>query len=642
MKFNPLGKNLLAIGLGLTFVVLLEFTLFLFNVTPLAKQDPFVGFAGTSPLFVEESSGSFVVNPAKSAYFNTPQSFSMPKPAGVFRIVVLGGSTTYGRPYLNQTSFGAWMEKLIEQYAENVDVEVINAGGISYASYRVRRLMEEMATYDPDLFVVYSGHNEFLEARTFSALREESDGLRQVRALAHRSRIYSSLARALGKVAAPASGPTTLGDKVEATLERIGGVELYHRDPPFRAGVIRQYRHEVVAMARFCKSLKIPLVLATLPVNLSGVSPFKSEHSPRLDAEALVDWQAAFDRGLAALDKSLPQLALTALIEAEAIDSVFAELHYRKGQAYWQLGQAHLAYQSFDRARQEDIVPLRALNEFNDILRSVAAAESVPIADVEETFIKISPGNIPGGNLFVDHVHPTIEGQQLVAWIVLNATTGAGLLPLDAATWQKVMPQARELLRQELVAIPEGYKAQGLWSVGRLFFWAGKYPEAYTALRQAWQTIKDQPEMARQLGELELVRGDVDAALFYLDAAERLAPGNLKVTLARAAALNRAGRPAEALTLLQGLTVPDSEAAAGLYHLMGETLLLLSRPTEAAESYLRAVDAAPQVAAYRLALAEAYKRAGDADQSGNAYLGYLEHLPNRALALPLDQWSRLP
>jgi len=642
MRLKFINRNLVALFFGLLLIVLIECAMALFQVLPLAEQDPFVGFSETSPLFVEESSGNFIVNPAKSAYFNTPQSFSMPKPVGVFRIVVFGGSTTYGRPYRHQTSFGAWLERLIEHYSANVNVEVINAGGISYASYRVRRLMTEMSAYDPDLFIVYTGHNEFLEARTFAALREQPEVIRKLRSFAHHSRLYSSLARILGKVASPGDRLTTFGDKVDATLERIGGPELYHRDPSFRQGVIRQYQHEIEAMVRFCQKREIPLILSTLPVNLSGIAPFKSEHAAGLDSAALMAWQTAFESGLAALADKRPQQALNAFAEADALDSGYAELHYRKGQAYWQLGQAHQAYLSFDRARQEDIVPLRALNEFNTLLRSVAAAEQVALADVEKTFLKISPGNIPGENLFVDHVHPSLEGQQLVAWIILNAATDAGLLPLDAATWQKVMPQAREFLRQGLTAVPEDYKAQGLWSVGRLFFWAGKYSEAYVALRQAWQTIKDQAEMARQLGELELVRGDIAAALFYLNAAERLAPGDLKVALARAAALNRVGRSDEALSLLQTLTLPDNDQAAGVYHLMGETLLLLDRPAEAATNYRRAVETAPQVAAYRLALAEAYKDAGNAAAAESAYRGYLEQLPNRAVAVPIEQWQRQP
>lgn len=642
MTLKAQGKNFLALGMGLLLLLLLEGILALCRVEPIAAQDPFVGFAGSSPLFVEDRPGHFALNPARSTYFNAPQGFAMPKPAGTFRIVVLGGSTTYGRPYLHRTSFGAWMEKLIERYAGEGDVEVINAGGISYASYRVRRLMDELADYQPDLFVVYSGHNEFLEARTFAELRNEPEGLRRIRGLAHHSRLYSLLARSLGKVAGPGAGPTQLGDEITATLERIGGAELYHRDAKFREGVIRQYRHEVESMVRFCRERDIPLVLATLPVNLSGISPFKSEHAAGLDGEALSRWQSAYDRGLAALADNQPQQALGALAEAEALDAGYAELHFRKGQAYAQLGDAQQAYQSFDRARQEDIVPLRAINEFNEALRAVADREQVALADVEKFYLRISPDGIPGNNLFADHVHPTIEGQQLVAWVILNAATTANLVPLDASAWQKAMPLAREYLRLELSAIPERYQAMGLWGVGRLYFWAGKYPEAYVALRQAWLSVRDIPELARQLGELELVRGDAAAALGYLDAAERLAPGDLKVVLARASALNRLGRAGSALTLLHDLKVPENEQAAGVYHVMGETLLQLGRTAEAIDQYRRAIAVAPDVTAYRLTLAEAYKRFGDVEAARAAYDDYLVRLPNPALATPIGNWLERP
>lgn len=638
MTFKSLTQNFFAVACGLLLLLVIELSLWLGNVTPLAEQDPFVGFSGTSSLFIEETPGQFVVNPVKAAYFNTAQSFSLPKPAGTFRIVVLGGSTTYGRPYRQQTSFGAWLKKLIEHSVPNMKVEVLNAGGISYASYRVRRLMTEMAEYDPDLFVVYSGHNEFLEARTFADLRKEPPVLNWLRGQAQRSRIYTLLATALGKAGQKIAVKTNLGETVDATLERIGGPELYHRDAAFRAGVIRQYRYEIGEMIAFCQQKKIPLILATLPVNLASLSPFKSQHSERLTAADLKQWQAAFERGREALNQGQPQTALEAFASAEALDSVYAELYYLKGQAYLALGENILAYQAFDRARQEDIVPLRALNEINASVRELAAEARVPVADVEKMFLRVSPDHIPGATLFVDHVHPTIEGQQLVAWSVLNAATKAELVPLTASRWQQLMPEARELLRRELLNIPEMYQAQGLWSVGRLFFWAGKYPEAYTPLRQAWQSIKNEPELARQLGELELVRGDIAAALTTLDAAEKLAPQDFKITLAKAAALNRSGRADEALAALQKVTLPTNDKAAGVYHLRGETLMLLQRPLEAAENYRLATETAPAVANYWLAMAQAYKAASELEQAGSAYRGYLERLPNPAVATPLAQW----
>lgn len=647
MKMHVMKNNLLAVGCGILLIILLEVILLFAGVRPLADEDRFVGFSGSTPLFLPvhdltRNSRIYSVNPAKRIYFNATESFEMPKPPGVFRIVVFGGSTTYGRPYTRQSAFGAWMGRLLEQYGSAGTVEVINCGGISYASYRVRRLMEEMAAYDPDLFVVYSGHNEFLEARTFAALRDEPESLRNIRQHAQKSRIYSVLARLLGKTAGISSGPTVLGDNVEATIERIGGPELYHRDAEFRAGVIRQYRHEIVSMSTFCKERKIPLILSTLPVNLSGISPFKSEHGRQLDGDAVREWYATFRRGLAAQAVGNQRLALDAFAKAEAIDDGYAELHYRKGQVLEQLGDFTQAYRAYDRARQEDIVPLRALDEFNQIVRSIAAIEGIPLADTERMFLRVSPGGITGANLFVDHVHPSIEGHQLVAWVILDAAARAGLVPLDVAAWQQVMPQAREYLREELTKIPARYQAEGLRSVGRLYFWAGKYPEAYAALRKAWQTIKDQPETARQLGELEIMRGDIPAALSYLDAAERLSPGDRKVALARASALNRSGRSEEALVLLRKIEIPDNDQAAGVYHVLGETLWLLGRPVEAAESYRKAVAVAPQVASYRLFLADSLKRASENEAARNAYREYLALLPNPAEAVPVETWLRQP
>ncbi len=607
------------------------------GVEPLADEDPFVGFAGTSPLFIEESPGHYELNPVKASYFNAPQSFVNPKPSGVFRIVVLGGSTTYGRPYLQNTSFGAWLEKLIEQYSVNTEIEVINAGGISYASYRVRKLMQELVAYEPDLFVLYSGHNEFLEARTFANLREEQQEIRLVRRLVHHSRLYSVLARLLSS-----AGRVTLGEDVAATLEQIGGPELYHRDPEFRAGVIRQYEYEIGEMVRLCKARSIPLVLATLPVNLSGISPFKSQHAAQLDRDSLKRWESLFAQGEAALERGEAELALSAFAQAETIDDGYALLHYRKGQAYEQTDNLTKAYESFDRARQEDIVPLRALNEFNQALRSTATSAGVPLADVEKFYLRVSSGRVPGNNLFVDHVHPSIEGQQLIAWVVLNAATNADLLPLDASTWQQSMTEARDFLRRELDAIPERYQAKGHGGVGRLYFWAGKYPEAYVSLLHAWENIKDNPEMARQLGQLELVRGDAEQALVYLDAAERLEPGNSNVIMARAAALSLSGRAEEALELLLRSEAPKGDKAAGFNYTLGQIMMKLARPAAAVGYFDQAVSGAPMVATYRLKLAEAQKRTGRQQDAQATYRDYLALLENPETVVSPEQWLELP
>ncbi len=548
-RLRGVARNLGALALGIGLVALIEGVLFVAGVSPLAEEDPFVGFEGSLPLFVESpgGSGAYSLNPAKGQYFN-PQGFRMPKPEGTFRIISFGGSTTYGRPYLDMTSFPAWTAAILSRADGNLAYESVNAGGISYASYRVRRLAQELARFSPDLYVVYSGHNEFLESRTFEDIREEHPGMRRLRGLLHRSRLYSLLYRGFRKVRGASSrtkGPA-LKTEVHAMLEEIGGPELYHRDEAFRRGVIRQYRRNIEAIVRIARSRGIPLVLCTLPSNLSGVSPFKSEHRPGLEGDGLAAWERAFGEAVAAFEAGLPGQALARIAEAEEADDRYALLHYLKGLCLQALGRHGEALEAFVRAKEEDIIPLRALEAFNDILREVARSEGVPLADVEDRFRRASPEGISGPPLFVDHVHPDIRWQQEIALVIVDTAVGAGLVPLPQERWEVERPAAEAFLARRLAALPPRYRAMGIWGVGRLFHWAGKYPEAYAALSEAWRTVRDVPDIPYLLGDLESRRGNIPAALGYFGEAARLDPGDGRALGALAWAQMRSGLESEA------------------------------------------------------------------------------------------------
>ncbi len=489
VRLSRFGKNLLAVAVGVLLVLATEVVLSVVGVGRLADEDPFVGFAGSSPLFVPVPGGGgtgYHLNPAKARYFN-PQTFRVPKADGTFRIFSFGGSTTYGRPYIDQTSFSAWLGKLLSFHDPGRTYESINAGGISYASYRVVRLMDELTRFQPDLYVVYSGHNEFLEARTFKDLRDEPPALRTARAVLHRSRIYSLLYRGiLPLVRTDASRERTiLGEEVSATLEQIGGPDLYRRDPVFREGVVRQYRYNLERMVRLCRERGIPLVLCTTPSNLSGVSPFKSEPRPGITPSRHQEWERRCGEGRVFLEAGQPDRALESLSQAEEIDDRYAMLHFLKGKALQQLGRHEEAYRAYVRAKEEDIVPLRSLEAFNQAVRAVSRAEGVVLADVAARFEAESPGGIPGPALFVDHVHPTLKGQQLIAWVVATAIADAGLAPVTPDAWRAGKAGAMRMLSTGYDRISSRYRSMGLWGVGRVFHWAGKYPEAYDALLRA-------------------------------------------------------------------------------------------------------------------------------------------------------------
>jgi tetratricopeptide (TPR) repeat protein len=570
----------------------------------------------------EEDKGSvtYHLNPVKERHFNR-QSFVMPKPSQTYRVFAFGGSTTYGNPYIGRTAFVAWFKQLIENFGLPMSYESVNAGGISYASYRVARLVEEMAEFSPDLYLVYSGHNEFLEARTFGDIRDQAAWLRNARAVLQRSRIYTLIAD-LARRMQPLREVhrAQLSAEVEATLEEVGGPELYHRDAAFRDGVIRQYEHSLRRMARFSKARRIPLVLCTVPSNLSGVSPFKSEHRVDLGERDLMSWESDFIRARAAVRRGDFLEALRALQEAEALDDQYALLHFEKGKVLSALGRNAEAFASFSRARDEDIVPLRAIGVFNDIVRRVAEEEGVVLADVEAFFIRVAEHGIPGNDLFVDHVHPSIEGQQMVAWVIVDAATKAGIVPLSADTWQQSMPAARAYLAQRSAEIPERYRSMGEWGVGRLFFWAGKYMEAEPALARAWLTVRDVKEIPKQLAQIALLRGDAKGAMHLIEEARRIDPRDEDLLLVQANAQIMLGEPGKAMAALEEI---HTVRPAGVHHAKGLALEALGRGQEAGTEYLRAVELAPEVPSLRLALANNLVRAGNKVRAEEEFVQYL-------------------
>jgi hypothetical protein len=55
-----------------------------------------------------------------------------------------------------------------------------------------------------------------------------------------------------------------------------------------------------------------------------------------------------------------------------------------------------------------------------EIIVSVGHRKGTSVIDVQGLFEDRSPGKIPGNELLIDHVHPTIQGHQLIADAILR------------------------------------------------------------------------------------------------------------------------------------------------------------------------------------------------------------------------------
>ena len=167
----PLG----AILVGLSPFVALESALRVFDVgSSCGQEDPFSGFSATRPLFeLDEDDDVYRTARPRQKFFGR-QEFTRHKPERTFRVFGLGGSTVRGRPYETDTSFLKWLEIELNGRDTSRCYETVNCGGLSYASYRVARILDEILHYDPDIIVIATGHNEFLEDRTYNSLKNRS------------------------------------------------------------------------------------------------------------------------------------------------------------------------------------------------------------------------------------------------------------------------------------------------------------------------------------------------------------------------------------------------------------------------------------------------------------------------------------
>ncbi len=169
------------------------------------------------------------------------ESFTQTKSANTLRAFCVGGSTTYGRPYSPRTSFCSWLEDFLNYVDREHQWEVINAGGVSYASYRIALLMEELIQYKPELVVVYTGHNEFLERRTYSKILRLPMVLRNLGTLASKLRIYSLLNNIIGYWTSGKGKAGTvheLSKEVNPILDLSVGPHDYKRDEEQKKDIV--------------------------------------------------------------------------------------------------------------------------------------------------------------------------------------------------------------------------------------------------------------------------------------------------------------------------------------------------------------------------------------------------------------------
>ncbi len=470
-----LGFRVGAILVGILPFVLLEAGLRVLDLgKPIRPADSLSGFNRQFPLF-EQVGDVYRTARMREPLFG-PQEFAVAKPTNGFRVFCFGGSTVHGHPYLNDTAFPKWLELELAATDPSRCVEVVNCGGVSYASYRLAPIVREVLHHQPDLIVLAMGHNDFLEDRTYHTFKARSgfhrwieDQALSLRTLACARQFIEWLRGDIPGTQRPESEGEPPSPEVNPRLDdSLAGYASYHRDDAWHRQVVSQFEDTTRAMIADCRAAEVPVMLVTLGSNLRDCPPFKSEHKAGLTPEAESRWQAAFDAAGDAEEKDL-NAALGLYRKAEAIDDQHALLAYRLARCLDQLGQTDRAREYYLRAKDQDICPLRMLDRIYQIQFTIAAETKTPLVDARKLLEALSPDELPGSDFYLDHVHPAIGGHQRIARAIAEKIHEARLLP-GAVPW--TAEARRAAYHRHFQRLPLSYFPNGRRRVEWLENWA--------------------------------------------------------------------------------------------------------------------------------------------------------------------------
>ncbi|QEG40618.1 SGNH/GDSL hydrolase family protein [Roseimaritima ulvae] len=425
-RFRKLAFRSAAVALGLVPFVLLEVALrqlpapreLVATPPPAESQpgavpveaydpDPLVDLHQLRPLFTLSDSADVWEIPTSRRNFFQPAQFARHKPANGRRIFVVGGSTVQGRPYSTETAFAELLRVQCQTAWPQFEWEIVNCGGVSYAAYRVAAIVDEVLQHEPDAVVVYTGHNEFLEARTYAVQRRIPPSLAPWLAAGCRLRIVQWPATWLRS---PPPQRSVLGGEVDAVLDHPGGLELFEREPEFRTCVIDHFQLSLCRIAEACRAAEVPLVFCVPASDVLSVPPFKSAPPSAEEAPAAVAQQVQQSWRQATDPQRSSEQRVEACRQVLKLDPLHAGAAYMWGRQLWQREDYDEAATWLLVARDRDVCPLRATSEIEARVRQAAERYGTMLVDVPGSFASPQQSSICQVRRFVDHVHPRIDG----------------------------------------------------------------------------------------------------------------------------------------------------------------------------------------------------------------------------------------
>jgi tetratricopeptide (TPR) repeat protein len=386
-------RILLAVLAPVVFLLLLEGVLALTGLVPSGRLLQRVEHEGEVYWTSNARYGRIAFN-RQSAPMPPDLWLSDEKPEGVRRVVVIGESAAQGFP-LGDFNLARVTEAYWNRLVPDDPVEFIDLTMTGVNSHHLLQFVKESTRLQPDLIIVYAGHNEAIGPYgPASMLGRWSDSVAVIRAtIALRQTRLGQLMQAA------VDGWGAAFKESEPEIWRGLGTFAQSTIAPDDARLQTMEQHvyrNLRTMIRFAAGrIKTPMLIAAPAANLNDWPPLASEEPILSDADALRAWR-----------------------EGEAVPS--ADQAYRLAGILQRRGEDDAAWSMYRRARDLDTYRFRADSRvINAIARATAGfpAGMVTFINADESMRAGRSLEASDRDYFLEHVHLTFAGRVELARI---------------------------------------------------------------------------------------------------------------------------------------------------------------------------------------------------------------------------------
>ncbi|MDZ7289182.1 MAG: tetratricopeptide repeat protein [candidate division KSB1 bacterium] len=344
----------------------------------------------------------------------TEQTFAKEKSPKTYRIFCLGESTTYGFPYPPNINFPVFLKQRLQTLFPDRHFEVINVGMTAINSYAVADFVKELVHYQPDLFLLYMGHNEFYGALGSASTEGwgRSRTLIRLNLTLQRFKIYVLMRDMASALSSLFHGKAKQSRKGQILMARMIGKSNIGIGSKEHQIAIQNFIDNLLEIIETAQRHKVKILVSTLVCNLKDQVPFETALIPPPKQITWDNYATQGDKhwenGDSAKADFLYQRALEIFPES-------ADANFILGRRYLKIGNRLKARTLFETALDLDLMPFRARTEFNRVLLAICADKRVPVVPMHQIFDLNSKDNIPGLEVFTEHVHPNHLGYFLMA-----------------------------------------------------------------------------------------------------------------------------------------------------------------------------------------------------------------------------------